>query len=531
MKNIHHLLLFSLILLMSGACAPIKVKQAQGAEITAYAPVYPVLVGKTENPVFRIQMHLPEDRDVAEVQELSLDLSGTTDLADIEAIQVFYTGRKTEFAPESRFGTTSEISRNIRLSGSQNISGGTHNFWVSVTLHAGADLDHTIALAVPDLVVDRNKWAVPPAVPNPPRRIGLALRRHNEDQVHTYRIPGLATTNKGTLIAVYDMRYTQSGDLQEDIDVGMSRSTDGGRTWEPMKVIMDRGEWGGLSQQENGIGDPCVLIDRETNTIWVAALWVHGHGGKPAWFASEPGLEPLQTGQFLLTKSEDDGLTWSEPVNITSQIKDKEWHLLLDGPGKGIYTSNGTLIFPAQFKDENEVPHATIVYSKDRGNSWSIGTGAKSRTTEAQVVELSDHALMLNMRDDRGSGEGKGTGARSVMITRDLGQTWTEHATSRQALPEPVCMASLIKHRYQGRDLLLFSNPDDQYIRRNLTIKVSEDDGLTWHEKYFTRIDEGQGRGYSCLTTIDENTIGIVYEGSQADLVFQRLSMKDLMKD
>lgn len=80
--------------------------------------------------------------------------------------------------------------------------------------------------------------------------------------------------------------------------------------------------------------------------------------------------------------------------------------------------------------------------------AWSIGTGAKSKTTEAQIVELADHSLMLNMRDDRGSGpEGRnGTGARSVAITNDMGKTWTEHPTSRKALPEPVCMASLIKH-------------------------------------------------------------------------------------
>ena len=95
----------------------------------------------------------------------------------------------------------------------------------------------------------------------------------------------------------------------------------------------------------------------------------------------------------------------------------------------------------------------------------------------------------------------------------------------------PVCMASLIKHQYRGRDLLLFSNPYDQYSRRNMTIKISDDEGMTWHEKYFTLIEEGQGRGYSCLTVIDDNTIGILYEGSQADLVFQRMSMLELMRD
>jgi sialidase-1 len=265
----------------------------------------------------------------------------------------------------------------------------------------------------------------------------------------------------------------------------------------------------------------------------VAALWIHGKSGKPAWFTSQPGIRPEETGQLILVKSEDDGHTWSEPINITDQIKNPEWFLLLDGPGMGIQMDDGTLVFPAQFKDKHQVPHATIITSKDHGITWSVGSGAKSNTTEAQVVELSDHALMLNMRDDRGTGpEGRnGTGARSVAISRDLGKSWTEHPSSRVALAEPVCMASLINHRYQGRDLLLFSNPFDQYDRQNITIRVSEDEGLSWSEKYYTLIDEGQGRGYSCMTSIDEDTIGILYESSQADLVFQRIKMADLLRE
>src|SRR5690606_11074179 len=98
-----------------------------------------------------------------------------------------------------------------------------------------------------------------------PQRIGIALRQRGEDNVDTYRIPGLATTNTGTLIGVYDVRWNDPVDLQENIDVGMSRSTDGGRTWEPMKIIMDMGEYGGLPEDQNGIGDPAVLVDRNTN--------------------------------------------------------------------------------------------------------------------------------------------------------------------------------------------------------------------------------------------------------------------------
>ena len=112
---------------------------------------------------------------------------------------------------------------------------------------------------------------------------------------------------------------------------------------------------------------------------------------------------------------------------------------------------------------------------------------AKDSVTEAQVAELSDGTLMLNMRDNRG-------GSRSVATTRDLGRTWTEHPTSRKALRESVCMASLIAVKADenvlGRHILLFSNPDTVRGRNHITIKASLDDGMTFAE-LTSRLDGG----------------------------------------
>lgn len=399
---------------------------------------------------------------------------------------------------------------------------GENHFWITANILNDASMDEEVGFDLNQVTISGKNIAIKGDDPFT-KQVAIGLRQHGDDNIDTYRIPGLATTNKGTLIAVYDNRKNSAVDLQEDVDIGMNRSTDGGETWSPMKVIMNMGEWGGLPQEQNGIGDPAILVDEKTGTIWVAALWAHGHPGERAWWASKQGMTPKETSQFVLVKSEDDGLTWSEPINITSQIKDPKWHLLLQGPGKGITMKDGTLVFPAQYKDEKEMPHATIIYSKDQGKNWKIGIGAKPNTTEAQVVELETGVLMLNMRDNRG-------GSRSIYTTSDMGMTWVEHSTSRSALIEPICMASLIKHNYKGEEFLLFSNPNSIVARQNMTIKLSKDMGDSWPEQNQLLLDEGQGRGYSCMTSIDEETIGILYEGSQADLVFQKIKIKDLLK-
>merc|ERR1712147_44813 len=117
-------------------------------------------------------------------------------------------------------------------------------------------------------------WAQPCFSANNERPY-VAIHRQGDFGCHTFRIPGIARTETGTLLAVYDMRYTSRRDLQAHIDIGLSRSTDGGQTWESPRPIMDMGEFGGLPQDQNGCSDPNILIDTTTGTIFVTALWTH----------------------------------------------------------------------------------------------------------------------------------------------------------------------------------------------------------------------------------------------------------------
>jgi sialidase-1 len=346
-------------------------------------------------------------------------------------------------------------------------------------------------------------------------RLARKVRSGGDDGVAAYRIPGLVTSKKGTLVATYDIRHANAYDLQGDIDVGISRSTDGGLTWGPMITAMDLGEWGGLPQDVNGIGDPCILVDEVTGDILLFAAWTHGgKAGQAAWWSAGDGFEPAETPQLMMVRSTDDGLTWSAPVNLTRQIKQREWHFTFQGPGRGITMADGTLVVPFQHQEADRTPAAGVMYSRDRGATWHVHEYAKINTTESQVAEIAPGVLMLNMRDNRKTG-------RAVYITPDLGKTWTPHVSDGQ-LVEPVCMASLLR----AGNLLLFSNPSDPADRRNITIQISEDGGKTWTRKLL--LDEGYSWGYSCLTMIDRNTVGILYESSQAHMTFQAVRLKDI---
>lgn len=494
------------------AIRPLKPMRLESVEVRA--ALNPLLKGKPDNPALWVTVRTSGSLEPIKLTTVRLAMANAEAMAKVR----LYHG-------DLLLGGPLDPRETLTLESAHALVEGSNELRVSLELKPEALLSDRVEVRLLGIEINGQAQVAEVKGSSVPQRIGVALRTAGQDDCHTYRIPGLATTNEGTLIAVYDNRYRGSGDLPGDIDVGMSRSTDGGQTWEPMRVIMDMGEdprW-----QYDGIGDPSILVDRRTGRVWVAATWSHGNR---SWHGSGPGLEPEETGQLMLAYSDDDGLTWSRPVNITKQIKRPEWRFVLQGPGKGITMRDGTLVFPAQFRGKNAEPvngkpSSTLIYSKDRGETWVIGTGVKLDTTEAQLVELGDGSLMINCRDNRNRESLDGLTGRTVAITRDLGQTWTLHSTDRRALTEPVCMASLIRMEHeQHGPLLIFSNPASAEGRFNMTLKVSQDEGMTWPERWHTLYDERSGAGYSCLTRIDEDHVGVLYEGHR-ELYFLRYSV------
>ena len=355
----------------------------------------------------------------------------------------------------------------------------------------------------------------------------VVIHKQGDHNCHTFRIPAITVTNKGTLLAVYDMRYNSRRDLQGHMDIGLSRSTDGGKTWKSPRPIIDLKEYGGLPQDQNGCSDPNILVDKATGEIIVSALWTHGKPGTHQWRGngSEPGLEIGKTTQFMMVSSKDDGKTWSKPKNWTARLKNPEWYLFAPAPGNGITMKDGTLVIPTQGRDKSGIPFSNLMWSKDHGKSWTVGKAARANTTECAVAELSDGSLMLNIRDNRNRKDKSETNGRAVSITKDLGKTWTKHSSDHGALPEPVCMASLISHKLEdGRIVLFFSNPNDKHRRQKMTVQMSLDDGKTWTRNIL--LDE-KGGAYSSLVMVDCQTLGILYESSRADLIFQTIKLKE----
>ncbi len=523
--------------------------RADEVQAAASQRVHPVLIGNEHNALIQVVVEV-DQRDV-HVTSLTFSLRGTDDPTDIESLRLFYSGstRPQEidairsginFSGDRHgvlvelagnpFGALSRPTAEVTFRGDQVLGPGTNVFWLSCKLRSGANLSHKVDAHCTAIETSAGNVTPRDATPGVRKRIGVALRKHYDNGVHTSRIPALATTPKGTLLCVYDLRRRKQRDLQEDIDIGLSRSTDAGQTWEPVRVIMDMGEYGGLPQEQNGCSDPGIVVDQNTGEVFCAAVWMWGKPGKHHWRddGSEAGYEIGKSAQFLMVRSKDDGLTWTEPENMTRKLKKDEWILLAPAPQGGLTLRDSTVVMLGEGRDEKDRQFSTLIVSRDHGATWTVGSPSAIGNNECQAVELDDGSILLNARTARP------TKFRSVWVTDDLGKTWRPHETHRKALIEPHCNGSLLRFDYEEdgkpKHILLFANPHSQTGRDHHSIQVSFDDGRTWPQEYRLLLDEGRGNGYPSMTRVDASHVGIVYEGSQAHLVFEKLSLNELLR-
>ncbi len=314
-----------------------------------------------------------------------------------------------------------------------------------------------------------------------------------------YRIPALAVTTKGTILAICEGRRNSLGDTG-DIDLLVRRSTDHGKTWGPQQVVWDDGG--------NTCGNPCVVVDRDTGKIWLLTTWNRGddHEGEIIAGASK------DTRRVFVTHSDDDGLTWAKPVEITADVKQQDWTWYATGPGGGIQIERGPrkgrLVVPCDhIEKETKHYYSHVIYSDDHGKNWKLGGSTpQHKVNECEVVELADGRLMLNSRNYSAQR------FRQIAFSDDGGLTWYNQRHD-EALIEPVCQAAIERYRWpsQGKPgVILFSNPASTAGRRRMTVRASFDDGKTWP---VARVLNPGPSAYSDLAVLPDGQIACLYEG------------------
>lgn len=331
-----------------------------------------------------------------------------------------------------------------------------------------------------------------------------------EDGYHTFRIPALIVTNKGTILAFCEGRKGSRSDTG-DIDLVMRRSADGGETWEPLQVIWDDGG--------NTCGNPAPVVDRETGTVWLLLTRNDGNAVEKEIHLGNG------TRDVFVAHSDDDGLTWTAPVPINASVKKPDWRWYATGPCHGVQLPNGRLVIPCDHSTgpESSQYRSHVIFSDERGKTWQIGGEEPGAfTNESTVVVLADGSLYLNMRSYK---EGH---RRQISLSRDGGATWTE-AKADEALIEPRCQASAIRYTRTpqfSKNRILFSNPASEQ-RERMTIRISYDEANTWARSKC--IHEGPS-AYSDLAIVANNRIGLLYERGEQNpyetIAFARMTLE-----
>ena len=331
-----------------------------------------------------------------------------------------------------------------------------------------------------------------------------------ESGYHTFRIPSVVTTAKGTLLAFCEGRKEGRHDAG-NIDIVLKRSTDGGRTWSKAMVIWD--------DSANTCGNPCPVVDRMTGAVWL--LMTHNLGTDKEGDIIRRTAQSTRT--VWVAKSEDDGSSWSVPVNITNSVKDTAWGWYATGPGMGIQVQHGRhkgrLVVPCDhsYRDANGLVAkggyeygAHIIYSDDHGLTWQKGGVIRPKVNECQLTELADGkgGLLMNMRSYFGRG------CRTHAVSHDGGSTWSDPADVPQ-LEDPICQASIIRYAWPAKKragCLLFLNPASRNKRNNMTLKASTDDGRTWQQ--VQPLYAGPS-AYSCMAVLSGGDVACLYEAGE----------------
>ncbi len=318
-------------------------------------------------------------------------------------------------------------------------------------------------------------------------------------EVSCFRIPSLITAPNGDLIAAIDERVSSCKDLRwsDDINIVIRRSSDNGKNWSDVQSIINYPK--GYSAS-----DPSMIVDKITNKIFLFFNFMDHLNEKDIYY-------------LKYISSEDNGKTWSEPVDITQQITKDSWKndFKFITSGRGIQTEEGTLLHCLV-----NLEKGTHVFgSNDHGNSWFLADSPIAPGDESKIVQLSDGTWMVNSRVNN-------LGYRYSHLSKDFGNTWTSKA--EEDIKDPGCNGSIISYEYNGQNLLFLSNINNQKERRELVLRYSDDEGITWSEPKIIYSGEA---AYSSMTILNSGDIGLFFEADNYEKnIFTQISIDKILK-
>lgn len=443
-----------------------------------------------------------------ELQSITLNLEGTTDLNDIEEIKVYSTGSANSFDerhPQNAtlLGNVVPASGDITCNLSGNLVYGTNYLWIVAHVADNATEGNFIDASLKSITTAEETYELANPSLAGSREIILAhtlLLQPGDYNSMNYRIPAVITAKDGSIVAVTDKRKYNEGDLPEDIDIICNRSTDGGHTWsEPYTIALGTGV-------NHGFGDCALAWSNDDNGL------IAGFVGGPGLWYSTPS-NPIRT---YICKSYDNGQTWTEPEDITNFIfgdnciipEQRTWRASFFGSGNGLRTSTGRIMFVAAIRETTaQVLYNHAVYSDDNGQTWHVSGRASTSGDEAKVTELVDGRILMSIRH---------AGNRWYNVSEDGGETWQPTTSTWYDIVAPACNGDMIRYtsENQGHDKnrLLHSVPYGN-SRTDVTVYVSYDEGETWPVK---KCIVPYSSAYSSLCVLPDGTIGLYVEEAYA---------------
>lgn len=398
-----------------------------------------------------------------------------------------------------------------------------------------------------------------------------------------YRIPSIITTKHGTVVTAVDERFYGCGDNPNRIDKIVRRSKDNGKSWEEKIVVVE--EVGNEKMKASAAIDPALLYDSQNDRIFM--LYDHTPAGvgilssrrgigetakgerlvysgsqqyvvkgdtlykddeatqykcddkgnvydgatyKGNYYVGDGEFKELETFFLMLCWSDDDGLTWSNPVCLNHQVKRANTSFLGVGPGIGIQIQNGKykgrLVYPIYYNTgpgRNLWLSCAVIYSDDGGKTWNMGDTPNNNRkrlgifnvkdkflfpneclTESQVIECRDGHLRIFMRNHAMKKR------VAIADSYDGGESWQDFRFNDQLL-QCICQLSIIQIDDGGRPATIFLNAATTNARKRGVVRLSYDDGETWEYGAIIREDEFV---YSSMAQFSDGEIGIIYEPS-----------------